>query len=120
MFPLTKMFLNVIVLLLFLMVPRVRADSMSIYSTGVGAHVSVDSHWKVNGNSNAAYITLAGAFPFPDWFPSSNLSGWISPQVSYDPNLSDAADTIYTFWTTFRLPTEFSSASITFRAATDN
>jgi PEP-CTERM motif len=120
MFPLTKRFLNVIVVLLFLMVPSVFADSMSIYSTGEGAPGAMDPHWTVNGNTHAAYITHTGAFPFPYWFSNSSLSGWISPQTSYDPTLSDAADTIYTFQTTFALPTEFSNAWITFRAATDN
>lgn len=105
--------------LLFLIVPTALGNPISgLYSTGMGAPGTLDGHWTVD--SAPAYITQSGAFPFPYWFDDSATSGWISPQVTYSPDLSDLADTTFTFATSFTLPNQFTNASIIFRAATDN
>ena len=116
---LSKNIVTVAVALLFLLAPTAFGDQISgLYSTGMGTPGSLDPHW--TANPGAAFITLDSAFPFPFWFPDSASSGWISPQADYNPNLSDPADTSFMFETSFTLPSQFTSASITFRAATDN
>lgn len=64
--------------------------------------------------TSTAQATLTGAstanvpninapeFPAPFWFANDSISKWVAPQVSYNPNLSDA-DGTYIWETTFNV-----------------
>ncbi|WP_028535636.1 PEP-CTERM sorting domain-containing protein [Paludibacterium yongneupense] len=85
------------------------ADVLNIYSTGVSANGSSDTHWTFaqglgSGVFSAAQIVSTAGFPFNGaWSADTATSSWIAPRASYVGNLSDSAYSTYTFQTTFTI-----------------
>ena len=97
----------------------------TLHSTGEAAQGSQDPYWTVTmqgGSTQAAYVTVAGQFPFPYWLADSSSSQWISPQASYTVGgPGDAENATYTYTTTFDLTYyKPGTAAITFGVAVDN
>jgi len=106
-----------IVLMIALAAGSVVASPIAdLFSTGQNSVGDIDERWTINGGQ--AFVTDLSRYPFPLWEKSSSAS-WISPQPDYD-SASDPADTTFKFSTTFDLPSNFESASILMRIASDN
>jgi hypothetical protein len=96
-----------------------RADMITIFNTGVDNSNallpagSVDPHYLLGGGS-----AFAGANPPPVWIANGPNSQWITPTA----NASDAffGGVTYHYTTTFTLPVDFTSATISGLWATDN
>jgi hypothetical protein len=86
-------------LLLFLLLASVALASpiLTLQNTGLGASMSQDLYWTVNGGH--AYVTDNTGFPFVSgaWTADSETSKWISPRASYKPTRwPETADTFGT------------------------
>ncbi|WP_028535637.1 PEP-CTERM sorting domain-containing protein [Paludibacterium yongneupense] len=84
------------------------ANVLGLSNTGTSVAAGSDRNWSFEvGNSgvfSAAQLVSAASFPLNgSWSSDSATSSWVAPQASYGGLVSDAANTAYTYQTTFTI-----------------
>jgi hypothetical protein len=104
------------------------ADTLQLYNTGVNGSGTVlpdgtvgDLHYTLfsvpSGSSQTLVRTSAGGYPIPPYLADDTLSAWIGPDNAQ--NLTSPAGQ-YIYRTSFTLPSDFTSASISGGWTSDN
>jgi len=104
------------------------ADTLQLYNTGVNGSGNLladgtvgDPHYTLlsvpSGSNQTLVRTSAGGYPIPPYLADDSLSAWIGPDNAQNLNSPPGQ---YVYRTTFTLPSDFVSASISGGWTSDN